>query len=176
MERRKGTNLSGDRDTIGVSTKRMDVVPRPLQRHALIQDAVVALLAGRGEEAHDAEAVIDDDGGHPLLRERRGVVQGTVAQSLLEGTAVDPKLDGVTIGVLRGLRRREDGEVQAVLRDAVVRAVTRRQFAHLQDRNDEWIDCADCHETCDYLRAARRVEVGFVRAIVRLRDCGVLPA
>mmetsp|Transcript_107935 Transcript_107935/g.232521 ORF Transcript_107935/g.232521 Transcript_107935/m.232521 type:complete len:363 (-) Transcript_107935:27-1115(-) len=122
--------LSTNGHVIRVTTESLDVVAGPLHGFALVHEAVVALHGGRRHEAEGAQSVVDGDGDHVLEREVGAVVQGAVAEALLEGTTVDPQKDGVAFCRGRG-GGSPHGEIQAVLADTILGAVSRRKLALL---------------------------------------------
>ena len=97
-----------------------------VQSQALVHEAIVALHGLGGHETEGAQSVVDHHSHDVLGGEVGAVVKGTVTQTLLEGTTVDPEKHGVALGVLGRLLGSPHGQVEAVLRDAVGGAVAGR--------------------------------------------------
>ena len=99
--------LAADRDVVLVSAERLDVAPYPFHRELLIQKAIVAkemtfgVERGMGDEAKEAEAVIDgDDDDFPSGGELGAVI--AVAGAVNVAAAMNPEDDGQFL-VFRGI-------------------------------------------------------------------------
>jgi hypothetical protein len=115
--------LAEDGDAAGIAAEAGDVALDPAQRGLLVHQAVVARRAARlggegrvGQEAERAQPVVDGDDDHALAHQRRRVI--VVALAGHQRPAVNPHHDGPGAEAVLGAGRREDVQVQAVLRGA----------------------------------------------------------
>merc|ERR1712020_486476 len=88
------STLSKDGNFVGVSTKVLDVVPRPLDGKLLIPETKVATgqVVTKGEEAKRSKSVVDGDHNHIFLHEVDRVIVRPTAFS--ECATMDPEHDG----------------------------------------------------------------------------------
>jgi len=104
--------LAEDGDVSDITTESGDVVPHPLQRGDLVEQAEVGDPVVEEQEAVDAQPVVDADQHDAVACKGRAVVAWNGAGAVGEGAAVDPDHHGQS-----GRRRvgRPDVEVEALL-------------------------------------------------------------
>jgi hypothetical protein len=124
-----------------VTTKPSDVVDGPLQSQLLIPEAVVAVHGLRGEETKGTKTVIDRHRHDVVLSISSAIVKGTVTETLLKGATMDPKVHWITSGVRGRCCGGVDGEIEAILRDAIDRAISWREIATLLATRGHIVSC-----------------------------------